>query len=122
MGAGNYAAGLSTDKGVNFQGFHSPHLLIVVDEAPGVGPISGEAIEGARACGQVHLLVLGNPTTNGGPFYDAFTKQRQLWNTFSIDAFDTPNLAGFTLEHLRSFPAICPSQTRSFSTNPSRRW
>lgn len=127
LGAGNYAAGLSTNKGVNFQGFHSPHLLIVVDEAPGVEADIWEAIEGARAGGQVHLLILGNPTTNGGPFYDAFTKQRQLWNTFSIDAFDTPNLAGFTLEYLRQLPRNLPDSDPVFQHKPfpslvTRRW
>ena len=127
LSAGNYAVGLSTNKGVNFQGFHSPHLLIVVDEAPGVDADIWEAIEGARAGGQVHLLVLGNPTLTGGPFYDAFTKQRQLWNTFSIDAFDTPNLAGFTLEYLRQLPRNLPESDPVFQYKPfpslvTRRW
>src|ERR1017187_10295404 len=36
LGEGNYALGLSTNEGVNFQGFHSPHILMVLDEAPGV--------------------------------------------------------------------------------------
>jgi hypothetical protein len=39
LGLGNYAIGFSTDKrdqGVRFQGFHSPNLLIIMDEAPGI--------------------------------------------------------------------------------------
>jgi phage terminase large subunit len=127
LGPGNYGAGLSTNKGVNFQGFHSPHLLIVVDEAPGVDSEIWEAIEGARAGGDVHLLILGNPTTISGFFYDAFTKERHLWNTFSIDAFDTPNLAGFTLEDLRKLPRDLPESAPVFQYKPfpalvTRRW
>src|ERR1039458_6244565 len=38
LGEGNYAYGRSTNEGVNFQGFHSNHLLFIFDEAPGVHP------------------------------------------------------------------------------------
>ena len=95
----NYAIGLSTNQGVRFQGFHG-HLLIIVDEGPGVDPEIWEAIEGASAGGIVHILTLGNPTVIGGRFYDAFTTERDLWKTFTINAFDTPNLRGITLEDL----------------------
>src|SRR5271169_3747518 len=94
LGLGNYAIGFSTDKrdqGVRFQGFHSPNLLVIIDEAPGINADVWQAIEGIRAGGNVHLLVLGNPTIAGGPFHDAFTANREGWRTFTIDAFDTPN-------------------------------
>jgi phage terminase large subunit len=100
LGPGNYALGLSTNQGVRFQGFHSGHLLVVIDEAVGVEGEIWEAIEGARAGGQVRVLALANPTVPSGPFYAAFTRERAGWATFTIDAFDTPNLAGITLERL----------------------
>ena len=37
FGPQNYAIGLSTNRGVRFQGFHG-RVLIVIDEAPGVEP------------------------------------------------------------------------------------
>lgn len=98
-----YAIGLSTSKGdhgVRFQGFHADHMLMVLDEAPGVDPNIWEAIEGVRAGGDVRILALGNPTIPGGPFYEAFTTARDSWSTFTISAFDTPNLAGLSLESL----------------------
>lgn len=98
------AKGLSTDKGVRFQGWHGDRVLVVMDEAPGVRPDIWEAIEGIRAGGDVRVLALGNPTIASGPFHDAFTAQRSGWTTFSIDAFDTPNLQGVTLEQLRDLP------------------
>jgi phage terminase large subunit len=127
LGAGNYATGLSTDRGINFQGFHSGHLLIVIDEAPGVDAEIWEAIEGARAGGEVHILALGNPTIPGGPFHAAFTSERDLWKTFSIDAFDTPNFEGFTLEDLRGLPPGIPESAPVFQYRPrpylvTRRW
>ena len=75
LGPQNYAIGLSTDDSSRFQGFHSGHVLIVLDEAPGVRAEVCEAVEGIRAGGQVRVLALGNPTVGGGPFYDAFTHQ-----------------------------------------------
>ncbi|MBI3966715.1 MAG: hypothetical protein HY329_13860 [Chloroflexi bacterium] len=98
-----YALGLSTNEGVNFQGFHGK-VLLVLDEAPGVQPDIWEAIEGIRASGDVRVLALGNPTIASGPFYDAFTTDRSGWQTFTIDAFDTPNLRGLTLEVLLELP------------------
>lgn len=95
-----YARGLSTDQGVRFQGFHG-RVLIVLDEAPGVRPDIWESIEGIRAGGDVRTLALGNPVIASGPFFDAFGRDRASWQTFTIDAFETPNLAGLTPETLR---------------------
>jgi|GEM_PF-382368 len=90
----NYALGISTNEGVNFQGFHSDHILFVLDEAPGVDPAIWDAIEGAAAGGHVAILAIGNPIVPSGTFYDAFNAKRHLWNRFTISAFDTPNLQG----------------------------
>lgn len=99
IGPGRYAMGLSTNEGVRFQGFHGS-VFIVLDEAPGILPEIWDAIEGIRAGGDVRVLALGNPTIASGPFYDAFTSNREGWNLITISAFDTPNLAGITLERL----------------------
>lgn len=109
-----YALGLSTDAGVNFQGFHARpggFMLVVLDEAPGVEPAVYAAIEGIRAGGDVRVLALGNPDVPSGPFYDAFTTVRSGWQTFTIDGFDTPNLEDeerpgrqLTLEELLTLP------------------
>lgn len=86
----NYILGLSTDEGVRFQGWHGT-ILVILDEAPGVLPQIYEAIEGIRSGGKVHVLLLGNPTYAAGPFYEAFTRNRRFWNTFTISAFTSPN-------------------------------
>jgi phage terminase large subunit len=127
IGPGRYAIGLSTNRGVRFQGFHGEHVLIVMDEAPGVEGDIWEAIEGVRAGGRVHLLALGNPTITSGPFHDAFTVNRDGWATFTIDAFDTPNLEGFPLEKVRAMPRGLPEDAPEFAARPrpylvTRRW
>lgn len=98
-----YAVGLSTNEGVRLQGFHG-NVLIVIDEAPGVRPDIFESIEGIRAGGDVRILMPGNPTIASGPFYAAFERERAMWTTFTIDAFDTPNLEGITIDDLRAIP------------------
>ena len=87
-----YALGLSTNHPERFQGFHAPHILVVIDE-PGAVPLPVfAAIEGVLASGDTRLLMIGNPTQSHGPFYDAFHAQAHEYRTFRISAFDTPNL------------------------------
>lgn len=119
---GETAIGRSTNQGVRFQGYHAPEgkpLLIVVDESPGVLPAVFGAISGIRAGGDVRLLVLGNPLVPVGPFYDLFSNPE--WTKFHIDAFDTPNLRGVSLEQLQEMPdAELDDNVRPYLA--TRRW
>ena len=87
-----YAYGASSSAGVNIQGLHGEHVLIICDEAPGIGSEIWDAIEGIRSGGNVHVLELGNPVVPSGHFYDSHTKDRSIFNCISISGFDTPNL------------------------------
>jgi hypothetical protein len=78
-----YALGLSTNDATRIQGFHGNHVLVVIDEAPGLDVAIWEAIESARAGGETRVIALGNPTVSGGIFYDIFTKHRAIWKTFT---------------------------------------
>ena len=99
-GDDNFALGLSTNQAENFQGYHGKYVLIIVDEAPGIAAEIWDAIAGAMAGGKVHIVLAGNPTTPSGLFFDAFNRERGLWNCITIDAFDSPNLKSLTLEQL----------------------
>jgi hypothetical protein len=92
LGDKHFAQGLSTDTPERFQGFHEGHILFVVDEASGVREGIFEAIEGSMTSDDAKLLLLGNPTSLSGTFYEAFHKRRGLWHAIHISAFDTPNL------------------------------
>lgn len=96
----NYIQGISTNEAVKFQGIHGRHILIIADEAPGIRADIWDAIEGVRAGGDVHVLMLGNPVIPSGYYFNAFGPARNIWNNFTISAFDTPNLVGLTLEQL----------------------
>jgi len=88
-----YAAGLSTNEPDRFQGFHEENILVVVDEAAGVPEEIFEAIEGVLTSSNARLLLLGNPTSTAGTFFQAF--RGGGWKTLSISAFDTPNFMAF---------------------------
>ncbi len=89
-----YAIGFSTNTGDKFQGFHSPNILVIVDEAAAVLETVYDAISGCLTTKHSKLLMIGNPTTLAGTFYDAFHKNRDLYKTIRISAFDTPAFTG----------------------------
>jgi hypothetical protein len=59
-----------------------------------------------------------------GAFFDAFTKERGLWNCFTIDSFDSPNLKGMGLAELLALdPAEGgPLDQNSFPFLVTKRW
>ncbi len=83
----NFALGLSTDQEDQFQGWHSPHLLVIVDEASGIDEKIFEAIDGLKP---TKLLLLGNPLRNSGRFFKVFSDVNV--KKIHISAFDTPNV------------------------------
>jgi phage terminase large subunit len=125
VGPQQYAIGLSTNEGVNFQGFHGK-VLIVLDEAPGVRPDIFEAIEGIRAGGDVRVLMLGNPTIASGPFYEAFGRERRTWQTSPSTPSPRPTSAGVEHRRLARHPAgrtdhpLLNQNPRPYLT--TRRW
>jgi hypothetical protein len=112
---------MSTADSGRLQGQHSARLLVIIDETPAIDPDFWPSIEGTLSSGDSRLLILGNPTVVGGPFYDAFGRNRSSWTTFSISAFDTPNLAGLTVDSLLALPdAELDDNPYPFLT--TRRW
>jgi hypothetical protein len=87
-----FALGLCADTADQFQGFHSPNMLIVVDEAEGVSDEIHEAIEAVTTAADPLLLLIGNPTTVSGAFRRAFYQERHLYKTITISALDSPNV------------------------------
>ena len=55
-----------------FQGFHSKHLLFVVDEASGVFDEVYEVGQGAMSTPGAKQILAGNPTRLSGYFFDCF--------------------------------------------------
>lgn len=91
-----YAMGFKSDDASpdKFQGFHADRILLVVDEAAGVAePVYG-ALDAIMTGENTRQLLIGNPTSVSGSFYESHHKMRSRYNTITISANDTPNFTG----------------------------
>lgn len=93
-----FAMGVSTDADVaerqfgatRLQGIHSPNLLAVLDEAPGVEQAIWTAIDTLITGQNNKILAIGNPTSPSGSFYNAC--KSPLWHKVHVSSFDHPNV------------------------------
>jgi phage terminase large subunit len=87
-----FAIGFSSNDPINFQGYHQKHVLVILDEAPGIRP---EIVDGTKALtssGNAHTLWIGNPIDQTDHFFKSFHDPNIPNNCkFKISAFDTPN-------------------------------
>jgi hypothetical protein len=75
------------------QGFHADHILYVIDEASGVKDEIYQPVLGALTSHNSKLLMCGNPTRISGFFFDAFNKNRAIFNTFKVDGRDSSRVS-----------------------------
>jgi len=108
FGDGHHAYGMSTDKTDRFQGIHSPNLMVVVDEAAGVSQAIFDAIATLGTGGEYRELLIGNPTSTNGRFYNAFQNPAYGYNCISIRADDTPNFTGELVPPIISRNVVTP--------------
>ena len=96
------------------QGIHAPHLLIVVDEAAGISPLIGTALEALMTGGHTRMLVLGNPPTdNEGSWFERSCNSPN-YNLVPISAYDTPNFTGEDSGMCRSCPPqVAPHEVKT---------
>lgn len=115
-----WAWGFTSDEydATQFQGFHAPHVLVVVDEAAGVNKAVFEGLDSAMSSGHARMLVIGNPTDGSGRFAELF--QRSDISRFAISAFDTPNLStfGITIEDIRQGDKLTSGPWMDKQTGP----
>ena len=90
----HFAFGRSTDDPENLQGQHSPHLMVIVDEAASVTDDMFKIIDTFAAGGEYRELYIGNPTSPEGRFYRAFQNAEMGYNRISIPAAETPAWTG----------------------------
>lgn len=96
------------------QGIHAPHLLIVVDEAAGISPLIGTALEALMTGGHTRMLVLGNPPTdNEGSWFERSCNSPN-YNLVPISAYDTPNFTGEDSGMCKSCPStVLPHEVKT---------
>lgn len=110
-----YAFGFKSEdtRPEQMQGFHSEHLLIVIDEGSGFPDALFEALEANVSGGNSHLLVIGNPTRTNGFFYDGCTKYRGRYHVIKITAFDTPNFTSNGIGNLDDLMAMDEEEAKA---------
>jgi hypothetical protein len=118
----NFILGVSTDAPERISGHHGGHILVIIDEASGVDAKIWESVESLLASGDAKLLAIGNPLVAAGPFYEAFTRNAQGWQTFSIGWRDTPNFEG--IQTIDELLALEPSEVERdpWPMLLTRRW
>lgn len=87
-----YMLGFSTDKPHKAEGYHSPHILWILDEAKGLNQWLYDALEGSMTGGTARVLEIS--TTDGAdqqcPFRRHHNTERRNWNCIHFSAFDSP--------------------------------
>jgi hypothetical protein len=92
-----YMVGFSTspdtaqEHASRFQGYHSPHLLLVFDEASGIERPIWDAADGLTTSGHCKHLAIGNPLDSTSEFARAY--RSSSWHSIRIDALE--------MEHIR---------------------
>lgn len=83
----HFAIGLSTKDPEKFQGYHNPHILLIIDEASGV---PDNIIDIALGLQYTRVLMIGNPSSSEGRFYEC--SRDPSWSRITINCWDTPNV------------------------------
>jgi len=91
LGPRRFALGLSTNDSSRFQGFHSPNILVVIDEAAGVDADIYQAVQGVITSDNARLLLIGNPTTTSGFFYESH-KPDSGFKRLAVSSEESPNV------------------------------
>jgi hypothetical protein len=74
-----------------FEGYHSPNVLVILDQAQGLNPKLWEVATALISNERSRILILGNPTSPSGKFYESCIR-KDIWNNIKISAFDVPNV------------------------------
>ena len=87
----SYLIGFATDNATKIEGWHSAHILFILDEAKGIGQWVYDALEGSMS-GRAKMLEIS--TTDGAdqqcPFRQHHNNKRREWKCINFSAWDSP--------------------------------
>ncbi len=86
----SFAKGISVRDLNAISGYHSPNLLVIIDEAAGVDDRIWIALQGLASGQDDKIFAIGNPFDPSGPFYDAWVSEN--WFGLSLSALNHPNV------------------------------
>lgn len=82
------------------QGFHSEHILFLIDEASGVPDNVFEVAEGALSTDGAFVVMAANPTRQSGYFFDSHHKMRGAWAALHWDGEKSPMVSRTYIENM----------------------
>lgn len=88
------------EKPEALQGFHSEHILFIIDEASGVADNVFEVAEGALSTDGAFVVMAANPTRRTGYFADSHHKMRSSWATLQWSGVDSPMVSREYIENM----------------------
>lgn len=74
-------------------GVHSPHVLLIADEASGVPEAVFESAAGSMSGHSATTILTGNPTRNTGLFYETHHRLKEEWHTMHVSCIDSPRVS-----------------------------
>lgn len=83
----------SKERAQGLAGFHSDHVLVIIDEASAVHSLIFEVLRGALTSEGAKLVMAGNPTQRAGDFFQAFHDHRSQWTTVHISSLDSARVS-----------------------------
>lgn len=83
-----FALGIPASEEVRFQGLHAEEILVIFDEAAGIPPEIYTAASGNLTSDKSRWLLIGNPTSPTGMFYE-YSKNPN-WNKITLNALESP--------------------------------
>lgn len=87
-----FAQGRSTDDSTNLQGFHSKHVLMLLDEATGIDPKIWQAVQSMAINPETdRLAAFGNPTDATSQFFEE-CQILGKWKHVEISSENHPNV------------------------------
>lgn len=102
-----FAIGVSPNQTTSMQGYHAPHILCILDEAPGVRLEIVDGMETLMTSEHSHMLMIGNPTGERNHFYNASIDPK--WNKVAVSCYDSPNFTGEKVSDAAKKSLVTPS-------------
>lgn len=82
-------------------GVHSPHVLLIADEASGVPEAVFESAAGSMSGHSATTILTGNPTRNTGLFYETHNRLSDQWRTMHVSCIDSPRVSADFVEEMK---------------------
>lgn len=84
------------------QGFHSPNMLFIADEASGIDDLIFQVAEGSLSTPNAKVLLTGNPTRSSGYFFDTFHTMSHRWKNFTVSCHDSQQVNQGFIEDMKT--------------------